>query len=81
MSDSNAYMFGYAIGQLVCWLALVVFSCIMGWIAVRMARKRNFSIVPAFFLGFFFSFVTLIILALIPIKKQDNVQAQKNNTP
>ncbi len=46
-------------------LALVV-NVVMGIIAVSMAKKRGFNTVPAFFAGFFGSFIALFFIAMFP---------------
>lgn len=50
-------------------LFLSVFNIIFGVIAVNMANKRGLRTVPAFFVGFFGSFLSLFIIAMIPIKQ------------
>ncbi len=50
-------------------LFLSVFNIIFGVIAVNMANKRGLRTVPAFFVGFFGSFLSLLIIAMIPIKQ------------
>lgn len=46
---------------------VVGFNCGMGAIAAHMAKKRGLRPVPAFFLGFFMSFVALFIVAMVPL--------------
>lgn len=71
--SGNYWMYA-VIGELVVWLFVLAFNCGMGAIAVHMARKRGLSAVPAFFMGFFLSFVALFIVALIPIRQSGDTQ-------
>ncbi len=46
-------------------LALVM-NVVFGIIAVSMAKKRGLNSVPAFFAGFFASFIALFFIAMLP---------------
>jgi len=43
----------------------------IGLIAVSMAKKRGLRTIPAFFVGFFGSFLSLFFIAMFPIKESD----------
>lgn len=51
-------------------LFMAAINVIMGIIAVNMAKKRGLRTVPAFFSGFFGSFIALFFIAMFPINRQ-----------
>ncbi|PYG85018.1 hypothetical protein LY28_03378 [Ruminiclostridium sufflavum DSM 19573] len=51
-------------------LFMLVINVVFGIIAVSMAKRRGLNTVPAFFAGFFGSFVPLLIIAMFPVNKQ-----------
>lgn len=57
-------------GLLLPLLFILVVNVVIGIIAVSMAKKRGFSTVPAFFAGFFGSFLSLFFIAMFPINRQ-----------
>ncbi len=59
-----------AVGLLLPMMILPVLNIIFGIIAMNMANKRGLRTVPAFFAGFFGSFLSLFIIAMFP--KQQN---------
>lgn len=66
-----SYLLGTLVAVIVPFLLGLIFNCIMGAIAVGMARKRGLRPVPAFFAAFFASFVALFFIAMTP-KMPDN---------
>lgn len=58
------------IGFLLPMILVFGFNAIFGAIAVSMAGKRGLRTVPAFFAGFFGSFLALFFIAMFP--KQQN---------
>lgn len=58
------------IGFLLPMILVFGFNAIFGAIAVSMASKRGLRTVPAFFAGFFGSFLVLFFIAMFP--KQQN---------
>ena len=64
---------GFNITQLVLgyflpWIFISSINIIFGVFAVIMANKRGLRPVPAFFAGFFGSFLSLIFIAMFPKK-------------
>lgn len=57
-------------GLLLPLLFMSVINIVIGIIAVSMAKKRGLSTVPAFFAGFFGSFLSLFFIAMFPINRQ-----------
>ncbi len=51
---------------LVPMVLMLVVNVVIGIIAVSMAKKRGLNTVPAFFAGFFSSFVALFFIAMFP---------------
>ncbi len=51
-------------------LSVLVVNIVIGIIAVSMAKKRGLNTVPAFFAGFFGSFLSLFFIAMFPINRQ-----------
>ncbi len=47
-------------------------NAIIGVVAVNMAKKRGLRPVPAFFAGFFASFLSLFFIAMFPIREYSN---------
>jgi hypothetical protein len=60
-----------AIGSLVGLLFWMIVNAGIGAIAVFMAKNRRLQTIPAFFLGFFASFLSLFVIALTPVKQKD----------
>lgn len=50
-------------------LFLLAINIGIGAIAVSMAKKRGLRTTPAFFAGFFGSFLSLFFIALFPVKE------------
>jgi len=51
---------------------LAVINVVVGIIAVSMAKKRGLRTTPAFFAGFFGSFVSLFFIAMFPVRGNDH---------
>ncbi len=47
-------------------ILMLVVNVVVGIIAVSMAKKRGLNTVPAFFAGFFGSFIALFFIAMLP---------------
>ncbi|MHB8062995.1 MAG: hypothetical protein ACYDG2_10230 [Ruminiclostridium sp.] len=54
------------VGFLIPILLLPLVNIVVGIIAVSMAKKRGLRTVPAFFAGFFGSFLSLFFIAMFP---------------
>lgn len=61
----------YLIGFLVPLFFVLVINIVVGIIAVSMAKKRGLRTTPAFFAGFFGSFLALFFIAMFPITESN----------
>lgn len=61
----------YLIGFLLPLFLISVINITVGIIAVSMAKKRGLRTTPAFFAGFFGSFLSLFFIAMFPIKESN----------
>lgn len=55
-------------GLLIPILLIPLVNIVIGIIAVSMAKKRELRTIPAFFAGFFGSFLSLFFIAMFPKK-------------
>ncbi len=67
VSDTSSFI-TVVLGLMLPMVLLLGIDIIFGVISLNMAKKRDLSQVPAFFAGFFGSFVTLFIIAMFPKK-------------
>jgi hypothetical protein len=73
--DTYTYTAGPKTSFLIIFGPLIIFSLInfiIAFIASKMAKNRGLLPVPAFFAGFFASFVSLFFIAMFPKKENLN---------